>query len=69
MISELANLVAKVTGYQGEIQFDASKPDGAPKKLMNSKLLNNLGWMPEVDLASGIDRTYHDFIKHTPNQC
>jgi GDP-L-fucose synthase len=67
MISELANLVAKVTGYQGEIQFDASKPDGAPKKLMNSKLLNNLGWMPEVDLASGIDRTYHDFIKHTPN--
>jgi len=68
MISELANLVAKVTGYQGEIQFDASKPDGAPKKLMNSKLLNNLGWMPEVDLASGIDRTYHDFIKHTPNQ-
>ena len=57
-ISELANLIAQVTGYEGKILFDSSKPDGSPRKLMDSTLLNNLGWRPAFDLITGIKDTY-----------
>ncbi len=60
-INELAYAVAKATGYTGRIQFDPSKPDGAPRKWMNSERLNQLGWKPEYDLAEGLTKAYLDF--------
>ena len=60
-INELAQAVAKVTSYTGRIQFDRSKPDGAPRKWMSSERLNQLGWKPEFDLEDGLSRAYLDF--------
>lgn len=60
-IAQLAHTVAKVVGYQGEISFDTSKPDGAPRKLMDSKRLNNLGWQAKVGLEQGLAMAYQDF--------
>ena len=59
-IAELAATVARVTGYPGRITFDASKPDGAPRKLMDSTRLNAMGWRPQVDLEEGLRRAYQD---------
>lgn len=61
-IAELARTVGKVVGYTGNIVFDASKPDGAPRKLMDSARLHTLGWTAKVDLASGLNIAYQDFI-------
>ena len=61
-INELAQSVAKATGYIGRIQFDPSKPDGAPRKWMSSERLNQLGWKPDCDLDDGLRKTYLDFI-------
>jgi GDP-L-fucose synthase len=60
-INELAQAVAKVTAYTGRIQFDTSKPDGAPRKWMSSERLNQLGWNPEFALEDGLSRAYLDF--------
>ncbi len=60
-ITELAQAVAQVIGYPGEIVYDASKPDGAPKKLMCSERLKSLGWKPNVSLADGLELAYEDF--------
>ena len=60
-ITELASAVAKATGYQGKISFDASKPDGAPRKWMNSSRLNKLGWTPKVQLQDGLTQAYLAF--------
>jgi GDP-L-fucose synthase len=60
-IKELANVVAKVTGYTGAIAFDASKADGAPRKLMDSSKLNRLGWKPQYSLAEGLQLAYEGF--------
>jgi len=62
-IMELAQAVAKATGYKGTIQFDPSKPDGSPRKWMNSLRLNRLGWKPEYDLEDGLSKAYFDFCK------
>jgi len=62
-INELAYAVAKATGYKGTIQFDPSKPDGSPRKWMNSLRLNRLGWKPEYDLEDGLSKAYFDFCK------
>lgn len=62
-IRELAEAVAKTVGYRGEIQFDPSKPDGTPRKLMDSSRLNALGWQASVALASGLVLAYADFLK------
>ena len=62
-INELAYAVAKATGYKGTIQFDPSKPDGSPRKWMNSLRLNSLGWKPEYDLEDGLSKAYFDFCK------
>jgi len=64
-IAELAHSIARVTGYTGRIGFDASKPDGAPRKLMDSSRLRSLGWQARVDLPRGLALTYQDFLKHT----
>jgi GDP-L-fucose synthase len=57
-ISELAHLVADVTGFTGRISFDASKPDGTMRKLMDSGRLTAMGWKPSVTLAKGVEKTY-----------
>jgi GDP-L-fucose synthase len=64
-IADLANSVGNIVGYSGQIKFDASKPDGAPRKLMNSSRLNALGWKPQVTLESGLKKTYEDFRANT----
>lgn len=61
-IRELVETVAKVTGFNGDIVFDSSKPDGAPRKLMNVERLTNLGWCYQVDLESGLQSTYQWFL-------
>jgi GDP-L-fucose synthase len=63
-IIELANLIGSAVGYQGKIRFDASKPDGAPRKLMESSLINRLGWTPQINLQAGLDLAYKDFVRH-----
>jgi GDP-L-fucose synthase len=55
----------QVTGFAGKIIFDASKPDGSPRKLMSSKKLNMLGWQPRIDLVSGLKLAYEDFKVRT----
>lgn len=61
-IAELAHLIGKVVGYSGEIVFDSSKPDGTPRKLMDSGRLRGLGWAPLIDLEAGLAATYEDFV-------
>jgi GDP-L-fucose synthase len=62
-IKELAELVARVVGYHGEITFDLSKPDGAPRKLMDSSKLNSLGWTLKTKLENGLEAAYADFLR------
>jgi GDP-L-fucose synthase len=61
-IAELAQTVGKVVGFTGQITFDATKPDGTPRKLMDSSRLRALGWTPKVDLESGLRTAYQDFM-------
>ena len=61
-IKELALTVGKTVGYQGAIDFDTSKPDGSPRKLMDTSRLNALGWQAKVSLVSGLAAAYQDFI-------
>ena len=61
-IKELALAVGKTVGYQGIIDFDTSKPDGSPRKLMDSRRLNALGWQAKVSLDSGLAAAYQDFL-------
>lgn len=63
-INELAAAIAKVVQYSGDITFDASKPDGVPRKLMDSSCLNALGWEAKVSLESGLEKTYENFLKN-----
>lgn len=64
-IKELAELIKDVVGYSGEIVFDASKPDGTPRKLMDVSKLNGLGWKHHTTLEQGIKLAYRDFLaKH-----
>jgi GDP-L-fucose synthase len=60
-IAELAKAVGNAVGYQGNIAFDVSKPDGTPRKLMDSSKLNDLGWTPLVGLETGLRQAYADF--------
>ncbi|MDS7594755.1 GDP-L-fucose synthase [Agrobacterium tumefaciens] len=61
-IRELAEAIGQVTGYNGEIGFDTSKPDGTPRKLMLSTRLNNMGWEAKVSLLEGLAIAYDDFL-------
>src|SRR5438034_5670823 len=62
-IRELAYLVKRIVGFEGEILWDTSKPDGTPRKLMDSSRLFALGWKPKTDLETGIRFAYEDFVK------
>lgn len=61
-IRELAELVMKIIGFEGEIRFDTSKPDGTPRKLLSVERLNALGWKARIGLADGIAQTYRSFL-------
>ncbi len=63
-IKELAQLIAKVTGFTGEIRFDPSKPDGTPRKLMDVSRLAEMGWRASTPLSAGIASTYEWFLAH-----
>jgi len=63
-IAELAKTIGKVVGYEGKIKFDSTKPDGTPRKLMDSTRLNNLGWQAKVNLENGLISAYQDFLKN-----
>jgi GDP-L-fucose synthase len=60
-INELAGIIAQVTGYQGSIEWDSSKPDGTPQKLLDTSRINSLGWKPTIPLEIGIRETYEWF--------
>ena len=63
-IKELAELIQKTVGHQGEIVWDSSKPDGTPRKLMDISKLNNAGWKAKIGLIEGIKNTYDWFLKN-----
>ncbi len=63
-IKELAELVAKVVGYEGEIRWDESKPDGTPRKLLDVSKLESLGWKYKTELEDGIRLSYEDFLNN-----
>jgi GDP-L-fucose synthase len=61
-IDELAKMVALTVGFTGRIVFDSTKPDGTPRKLMDTSRLTALGWRPEVQLERGLAMAYEDFL-------
>jgi GDP-L-fucose synthase len=67
MIRELAETVREVVAYRGDIFWDRSKPDGTPRKLMDTQRLSALGWKPSIDLREGIQRTYAWYLEQTGN--
>lgn len=66
-IAELAHAVAAVVGYHDAISFDSTKPDGSPRKLMDSSRLNSLGWQARVGLEEGLTLAYADFQRQSSN--
>ena len=66
-IKDLAKMISNEVQYKGEIIFDDSKPDGSPRKLMDSNLINQFGWRPEIQLQQGITETYDWFLKNKEN--
>jgi GDP-L-fucose synthase len=63
-IRELATLVAEVVGFEGRVTFDPSKPDGTPRKLLDTSRLTSLGWRPKIRLREGLEQTYAWFKAH-----
>lgn len=63
-IRELAETIARVTGYRGRLSFDASKPDGTPRKLMDVSRLATLGWRAQIDLETGLQSAYSWYLEH-----
>ncbi|HEX8040899.1 MAG TPA: NAD-dependent epimerase/dehydratase family protein, partial [Chryseosolibacter sp.] len=64
-ILDLARLIADVVGFRGKISFDPSRPDGTPRKLMDSSRLHALGYRHRISLRQGIGMTYADFLEKT----
>jgi GDP-L-fucose synthase len=63
-IRELAQTLARVIGFEGLFEFDGSKPDGTPRKMLDVSRLNALGWRPRIDLETGVAMTYEWYCKH-----
>ena len=61
-IGELARIVAQAVGFEGALRFDATKPDGTPRKCLDTRRLAAMGWQPRISLSDGIARTYADFM-------
>lgn len=66
-ISDVAALIAGVVGFDGEIVYDSTKPDGTPRKLVDAEKINDLGWNAAIDLKEGINETYRWFLSHIPH--
>jgi len=65
-IRELAELVADVVGYEGDLDWDTTKPDGTPRKLLDVSRIRDLGWEPQIALRDGITRTYQWYLANSP---
>jgi len=65
-IREIAEMIADVVSFKGLLSFDASKPDGTPRKLLDVSRLFSLGWTPKTTLRDGLRKTYLDFVDHAP---
>lgn len=63
-ISDLANLISEVVGFSGKIEYDSTKPDGTPRKLMDVTRINSLGWKYKTELSEGVTKTYQWFVKN-----
>jgi GDP-L-fucose synthase len=63
-IRELAELVCDVVGFSGTLEFDSTRPDGTPRKLLDVSKLNKLGWQAKIPLRKGIESTYEWFLKN-----
>jgi len=63
-IKEMAEIMKEVVGYTGNLAFDTARPDGVPRKLIDSTRLNNLGWKAKVNLKDGLTSTYQNFLKN-----
>ena len=63
-IEHLATIIGSVVGFEGRIQFDSSKPDGAPRKLMDSARIEAMGWKAKIKLREGLKDTYHWFLEN-----
>ena len=63
-IRELAQTVNRIVGFEGELRFDSSKPDGTPRKLMSSERIQSMGWSPKTDLETGIEQTYQWYLNN-----
>jgi GDP-L-fucose synthase len=61
-VRELAEAIGAVTGFRGSLAFDATKPDGAPEKVLDSSRMHNLGWSPRTSLQEGLQRTYEWYL-------
>ncbi len=61
-VLELANLVSEIVGYEGLIKWDTSRPNGTPRKLLDTSKINSLGWSPKISLIEGVTRTYEWFL-------
>ena len=60
-IKDLSLLIAKISGFKGEVTFDNTKPDGTPRKLLNVDILNQLGWSPNISISDGISKALNEF--------
>jgi GDP-L-fucose synthase len=65
-IADFARLIAEVVGFRGKIEFDTSRLDGAPQKLLDVSAINALGWRAQTELREGLQRMYADFVAHYP---
>ncbi len=63
-IDELAATIGDITGFTGTVEYDASRPDGTPRKLMSSARLNGMGWFPSISLRAGIEQTYDWYLSN-----
>ena len=57
-------LIKEIINYEGDLDFDISKPDGNPRKLLDTSYLNSIGWKPKINLKDGLDATYKWFIEN-----
>jgi GDP-L-fucose synthase len=62
-IAELGVMIAQIVGFEGQIQWDSSKPDGTPRKLLDMTKINSLGWKPSISLRDGIESTYRWYVE------
>ncbi len=66
-IKEIVELVKKTVGFEGEVIWDKTKPDGTPRKLMDVSRINALGWSAQVELEEGLKIAYQDFLERYPD--